>query len=179
MNIILCGKKSDTAFSDALLPALALYGGARYFSGEKLALYGLEPARFFVYDGETIPKIELDSGILLFKNSFDSGGQVHVPPHFFCILESKNVHAAELLRGTEVSAVTCGTSQKDTISVAGIQEGSAVLSLQRNLVTLEGKVLEPHDFTVSLRSEIGPHRVLAVCAVLLLAGVDSSKGYTI
>lgn len=178
-TIMLCGKKSDASFAEALLPALALYGGVQYYNGERLALFGMEPVRFLVYDCEKIPKVELEKGILLFKNSFDSDGQAHIPSKFICVLEPKNTHAAEMLQGSDVAAVTCGTSQKDTISIAGLQEGSAVLSVQRSLITLEDKVLEPHDFAVSLQSEIGPHRILAVCAVLLLTGIDSSKGYTI
>lgn len=178
-DIIICGKKTDTSFADALLPALALYGGVRYYNGERLASFGVEPVRFLVIDCEKLPAAEMEKGILLFKNSFDSAGQAHIPPKFLCVLEPQNIHAAAMLQGVDMAAVTCGTNQRDTISIAGLQDGSAVISLQRSLMTLDERILEPHDFTVSLQSEIGPHRILVACAVLLLAGVDSSPGYTI
>ena len=179
ISIILCGKMSDTSISEALLPVLARYGGVQYYSSQNLVQYGGDNVQFLVYDCEKIPNVELKKGILLFKNSFDSTGQIHVPGGFFCVLEAQNVHAASLLRGSDVFAVTCGTSPKDTISIAALEEESAALSLQRNLITLEEKTLEPHDFTIQLSAPLGPHRILAVSAILLISGIDSSQGYVI
>ncbi len=178
-NIILCGKASDTSISDALLPALARYGKVRYYSPQRLACFGGETPEFSIFDCEKIPYIELENGILLFKNSFDSSDQICVPGGFSCVLEAKNLHAAAMLQGTDAAAITCGTSPKDTISIAGLDETNAALSLQRSIITVEGSILEPHDFTVTLSSELGPHRILAVCAVLLISGIDSSGGYII
>lgn len=178
-NIILCGKTTDTSISDALLPALTRYGNLQYYSPQRLMRYNEEAIRFIIYDCEKIPDIELEQGILLFKNSFDSHDQIRVPSGFSCVLESKNMHAAAMLQGTDAAAITCGTSPKDTISIAGLDESNAALSLQRSIITVEGSVLEPHDFTVKLVSELGPHRILAVCAILLISGIDSSDGYII
>ncbi len=46
-------------------------------------------------------------------------------------------------------------------------------------MTVDGNVLEPHDFTVRLMSKLSPNRILAVCAVLLICGIDSENGYDI
>ncbi len=178
-NIILCGKTTDTSISDALLPALYAHGNVQYYSPQRLTRHNDETIKFLVYDCEKIPDIELDKGILLFKNSFDSRGQACVPSGFSCVPETKNLHAAAMLQGTDAAAITCGTSPKDTISIAGLDESNAALSLQRSIITVDGTVLEPHDFTVKLVSKLGPHRILAVCAVLLIAGIDSFQGYVI
>ncbi len=178
-NIILCGKATDTSISDALLPAMARYGTVQYYTPQRLSRYGGEAVEFQIYDCEDVPNIELESGILLFKNSFHSTEQIHIPSGFSCVLEAKNLHAAAMLQGMGAAAITCGTSPKDTISIAALDEASAALSLQRSIITVGGAILEPHDFTVKLLSELGPHRILAVCAVLLISGIDSSAGYTI
>ncbi len=73
--------------------------------------------------------------------------------------------------------MTCGTSVKDTLSVASLDYTNAVISLQRGLVTLSGELLEPHDIKVLLQSPIGVFPLLACCAVLLLAGEPSADGY--
>ena len=121
----------------------------------------------------------METGILLFKNSFNSSEQIHIPAGFSCVLEAKNKNAAAILQGSDAAAITCGTSPKDTISIAGLDETNAALSLQRSIVTVSGAILEPHDFTVQLISELGPHRILAVCAALLISGINSADGYTI
>lgn len=177
--IVLCGKTSDTSISDALIPALARYGSGIYCGSQRLAKFGEGNPEFYVSDFEKPPKIEVENGILLFKNSFESQEPVQVPDSFSCILESQNLHAASALQGNDAAAITCGTSSKDTISIAALDESSAALSVQRSIITVGGAILEPHDFTVTFSTNLGPHRILAVCAVLLLSGTDSSEGYKI
>jgi hypothetical protein len=178
-NIILCGKATDTSISCALLPALCKYGGVQYYSQDRLALLGDDKIEFLLYDCEKLPRIEVNNGIIIFKNSFHASEQIKIPTGFLCILEMKNVHAAELLNGSGTAAITCGTNPKDTLSIAGLDETSAALSLQRSVMTVDGGILEPHDFTVRLKSQLSPSRILAVCAVLLISGIDSAQGYDI
>lgn len=178
IEIVLCGDPADTSVSSAMVPALARCGGVRFQSSERI--YGMgETPDFLIFDCAQMPKIELKSGILVFKNSFHSRGPAELPPGFLCVLESKNTRAAKFLEGTNAAVVTCGTGARDTLSVAGLDGAAAALSLQRNLEPLGGGVLEPHDFTVKLLAERSPHQILAVCAVLLIAGVDSSNGYVV
>jgi hypothetical protein len=178
-NIILCGKEKDASIASALLPVLSRYGGVQYISVQRVARLGGDQMEFLVYDCEKLPQIELDKGILLFKNSFRASEQINIPNGFLCILEMKNIHAAALLNSTSASAITCGMNPKDTLSIAGLDETSAALSLQRSIITVAGGVLEPHDFTVRLNSALSPSRILAVCAILLISGIDSVQGYEI
>lgn len=177
-NVLLCGNPNDTSVSRALLSALTRYGGVRYSGPGRLFECGCAP-EYFLYESEKLPEIGLTSGIILFQNSIPPQEPVFIPPGFLCVLETKNVRAAALLKDTGCTAVTCGTSPKDTLSIAALEEGSAVLSLQRTLETLNGKMLEPHDFTVKCSEARSPHQLLTVCAALLIAGADSSGGYTV
>ncbi len=177
--IILCGKTSDTSLSKALIPVLERNGGGVYCSARNLVRFGAGAPEFFVFDCEKLPQMELKNGILLFKNSFEQQEPVCVPPGFSCILESKNQHAASALQGSDAAAITCGTGAKDTLSIAALDENTAALSLQRSIFTVDGAILEPHDFTVALSADLGPYRILAVCAVLLISGINSADGYNI
>lgn len=178
-NIILCGKEKDASIAGALLPALSRYGGVQYCSGNRISFLGGDKIKFLVYDCEKLPQIELKRGIILFKNSFRASEQIDIPEGFLCVLEMKNVHAAALLSSTGTPAITCGTNSKDTLSIAGLDETSAALSLQRSMRTVDGALLEPHDFTVEFTATLSPSRILAVCAVLLISGIDSVQGYEI
>lgn len=177
-NIILCGNLSDNSISCALIPALARYGGVRYSSPKQIYERGVS-AEFFLYDCENIPEIKLKSGIVLFKNSINMQTHVSIPANFLCVIETKNVRAAAMLQSTKAAAITCGTGSKDTLSIAGLENVGATLSLQRNLKTLNGNVLEPHDFNVKFSEKRSPHQLLSTCAVLLASGSDSNKGFVI
>ncbi|MFU0833826.1 MAG: PNP-UDP-1 domain-containing protein [Oscillospiraceae bacterium] len=178
VNIILCGDVKDTSVSQALISALSTYGGVIYSGPERIFQCGTTP-QYLLYEYQTLPQIGLEKGVVLFKNSMLPQKPVSFPSNFLYVLETKNVRAAALLKDSGVTVVTCGTSSKETLSIAGLEEDTAVLSLQRTLKTLEGKMVEPHDFTVKFSGSRSPHQLLSVCAVLLIAGEDSLKGYQI
>lgn len=178
IDILLCGNPLDLSISEALIPALSLYGGLCFSSMERVLECGVS-TRYFLYENERVPKINMPRGILLFKNSIHQKGPVHIPDGFLCVLESQNRKAAELLQGTHATVITCGTGSKDTLSIAGLESSCASVSLQRNLVTLSGNVLEPHDFNVKLSKPRSPYQILFVSAVLLISDINSEQGYII
>ena len=106
-------------------------------------------------------------------------GNGAIPDGFLCAFEPQNQRAAALLRAAGAAAVTCGMCAKETLSISSLDYGAAALSLQRSITTVSGDVVEPRDITVELHSAVSPRQMLAVCMVLLMAGVDSSYGYVI
>lgn len=178
INILLCGNPLDLSISDALIPALSLYGGLCYANGDRVLECGVS-TQYFLYENEKVPQIDIPRGILLFKNSIHQKAPVRVPDGFLCVLETKNTKAAEMLQGTDATVITCGTGPKDTLSIAGLESSCAAISLQRNLATLSGNILEPHDFNVKLSQPRSPYQILFVSAVLLISDIDSENGYII
>lgn len=178
-TIVLCGKQGDNAVAQTLLPALGRYGSVCYMSETKIAgQSNVGKHKFCVLDCPQLPQIELPQVILLFKNSFSlSGRTAQLPEGIPAVFGSHNARAAEQLKGSKVAAIVCGTSAKDTLSVASLTESSASASLQRSLHTLAGDVIEPRDIPVELSGQTGPYSFLATCAVLLLAGVEPEPGY--
>lgn len=178
-TIVLCGKQSDTALSQVLLKALCRHGRVQYFNGTHLkSIPGEAPGVFCIYDCERLPVINTPNTILVFKNSFTpSAGKRELPYGISAVFSSRCEKAAEQLLGEPVIPVACGTSSKDTLSVASLTDGSACVSLLRSLCTLTDEILEPKDITVVLQNEIGTYSLLAACAVCLLCGIDSENGY--
>ena len=178
-DIILCGDPGEKSVTQALLSSLARYGGVRFFSSEQVSESGAS-AEFLLCEFPSVPKIGLSRGILLLKNGLRPQKEpVSLPNGLFCVLESQNRQAAEQLQGSGAVVVSCGTGVKETLSVAGLESTGATISLQRNLVTLGGNVLEPHDFNVTFSVPRSPYQALFVSAALLLAGVDSQSGYVV
>lgn len=176
--VILCGDSSDSSIANALIPALARCGGVCY-SGQGRVLAEGGGARFFLVESDSVPKIGMQQGILLFKKNISRTDPAAVPPGFFCVLGSSNTGAMQLLRGSGAAVVSCGTGPKDTLSLAGRESSCAAVSLQRNLVTLGGELLEPRDFRVELTAPRSTEQILLVGAVLLLSGDDPENGYVV
>jgi hypothetical protein len=66
--------------------------------------------------------------------------------------------------------ISCGRSSKDTLTLSSITSDSAVVSLQRPVVTQSGAVVEQADYPISIEGSYSedPFRLLAVTAVLIL-----------
>ena len=177
-NIILLGDLNDGSISNALVPALERYGGVKYVSQACIYENTASPG-FFLCDCERMPELKFESGIIIFKNSVTEQNNIYIPDNFINIMETKNERAAAMLQSINATALTCGCGPKDTLSIAGLENSSAALSLQRNLRTLSGDIIEPRDFNVKFSVKRSPHQILSVCAALLASGVDSSQGYSI
>lgn len=176
VTVVLCGK-GERELSGAVRRALAAYGATQCYDGAVLqgVSCGEAPA-FLLYESVQVPEIISGNGILIFKDSFQSGSAAKTGA-FLPILGAQNRAAAAALKNTGQVAITCGASPRDTISIASLGEESAVVSLQRNVQTLSGQLLEPHDFTVKLKRRTGMFALLAACSALLLADLPSGNGY--
>lgn len=177
-TILLCGERKEKSIGLALISALSNYGEVKYFNGEKIEFYPGKPELcFLLYEWKNVPEICVEKGILLFKNSFQFREHKKIPAEFMTVFESHNMGAIEFLKGTGATAVACGTSSRDTLSIASIDYQSATVSLQRTIKNLKGEVVEPHDISIKLRSAMSPYPLLACCSALLLSGIPSEKGY--
>ncbi len=178
-TILLLGNANDHALRNTLLPALERYGGALYAGERQIFRMTSEQPAYFVYDCERLPELQIDRGVLLFKGSCMAKERLRVPEGVRCVADSGNRSAMRLLQEAGAPAITCGTSARDTLSAASLEYGRAVLSLQRSIVTLGGKLLEPHDFGVGVAGGSLSREILPVSLVLLLSGIDSGEGYVV
>ena len=84
-----------------------------------------------------------------------------------------------MLRDTGCTVVTCGTADDDTLSVSSVGEHKAALSLQRRLITLSGRKIEPCEIPIKSKNTSNLRVFEAVTALLLLSDVPPEKGYEI
>ena len=71
-------------------------------------------------------------------------------------------------------AVSCGFSDRDTLTISGLRDGRAALSLQRELVNLRGVVVEPGEFVVRT-TPWDAQLLLTAAAALLALGVPPEE----
>ena len=84
-----------------------------------------------------------------------------------------------MLRDTGCTVVTCGTADDDTLSVSSVGEHKAAVSLQRRLITLSGRKIEPCEIPIKSKNISTLRGFEAVTALLRLSDVPPEKGYEI
>lgn len=72
---------------------------------------------------------------------------------------------------TSEYAISYGMSPRETITVSSLSQEGAVISLQRELVTLAGEVLEQQELPKIPLMNASPEHVMTIAGALLLAGV--------
>ncbi len=81
--------------------------------------------------------------------------------------------AGPLARGLRCAcAVSYGTSPKDTLTFSSLEGDQICVALQRELVTLDGGVVEQQEFVLPFPPESDPMAYLAAAGVLLLLGQE-------
>jgi len=71
--------------------------------------------------------------------------------------------------------VSFGLSSKDSITVSSLTPDSALLALQRELVTLSGQVIEQQEIPISIPPSTSASGVMAFYGALLLLGVPPKR----
>lgn len=69
-----------------------------------------------------------------------------------------------------MSAVSYGTSPKDTLTFSSLEGDQICLALQRELVASQGRVVEQQEFVLPFPAGEAPLPFLAAAGVLLLLG---------
>lgn len=67
--------------------------------------------------------------------------------------------------------VSYGRSEKNHITLSSIDTDRVVLSVQHELPTLNGGILEPQDIPIQKNKYVSPEDAMASAAALLLAGI--------
>lgn len=174
--VLLCSNGKNANLHESITTALTCYGGVQSYSPE--SIYTTKENPLFCFSSSiAIPHTQNIKGVIVFDDAFKACGKKQVINSLIPIIHSQNKKAIAQLKDTNCVAITCGTSAKDTLSLASINDKNASISLQRELTDVYGNAIEPMDITVTLQKERGVYPTLAACAALLLCGIDPSDGY--
>ncbi len=73
------------------------------------------------------------------------------------------------------SAVSYGMSGRSSVTLSSIKEKECVLTLQRDVYTVSGKMIERQDIPLPRRGKISAENIMAAAASLLIMGVSPEK----
>lgn len=165
--IVVYGDGNDHEVAETLLDALQEYGGAVHVQNGKIKARQ-KSSEHLVYETDTLPALDLPHGIVVFKSRCAHEGAAHLPDTVTAVIDPDNTDALAIVRDAQVGTLTCGMSQKDTLTYSSFLTGGAMVSLQRRITTLDGKTIEPCELKVSFDRDRGKYPLLAAVAVIFL-----------
>lgn len=168
------GSESGTETVNMLFSAIrAVHSSAFHISSDTISLIP-EKAKnpdFLVLDNPNLVNIHIPGGIVLFRKHTQQRQHIDIPSAYFAVVDSENREAAKMLHNDKIETVTCGLSQKDTVTFSSLDSDRAVVSLQRRLKALDGTEIEPVEVPVTFKPSHSEYSILASIAVLLLSCV--------
>lgn len=87
------------------------------------------------------------------------------------IFNATNFIHLEMIRGISVRTISCGTSERDTITFSSTVSEQPVLSLQRTIQTTENEEIEPFELPIQTDSTWARYPLQCVFALLVLLGI--------
>lgn len=175
VTILLFGSGKDEEMTSALLSAIKSCGkSALYVSGDSVTVIPEFSTQvdYTIVDNPGIVNVGIHKGIIIFKRNSEVVCPAEIPDSCIAVLEPDNGEAVAKLFERHIQTVTCGLSQKDTVTFSSLDTDGAVISLQRSIVDCFSKTAEPFEAPVSFLNTHTPYPVLASFAALLLSGAD-------
>lgn len=176
-NIIICGDSRDKKLTDTIISVCKKVGGVFVSDGECIYTTSKNPL-FCITCTDRIRMIDAD-GIIIFGDGYTEPDEKCTIKRAVCITDSSNKAAVRSLNSTESCVIGCSMSERDTLSISCITDEYRLVSLQRNIHTLDGDIIEPCEIKLFSDRDLSPFTVLAVCAVLLLTGQPYDDGFYI
>ncbi len=173
-TVFMYGTEESSETINILFSAIrSVHSSALHISRETVSLIPLKTKNpeFLVIDNPSIENIHTHGGIVLFGKHAPIRHHIDIPSAYFAVVDSENKNAANMLRVDGIQTVTCGLSQKDTVTFSSLDNDRAVVSLQRGLKALDGSDIDPVEVPVAFSPSHSEYPVLAAVAVLLLACV--------
>ena len=179
--IIIYGDEGEKYLGKIIFKALSNIGNVSYSNKNEISCYNKKFAKhsFCIYDTCFLKNLTCSKGIFIFKNSFSNLNYNIFNQNFIPIFNSQNLQAAKILSTINKTAITCGTSDKNTLCIASVDKNKATISLQRYIKNFYGQTIEPLDFTINLTKEISIPLLLITCSVLILVDEKLPNEYII
>ncbi|NCC87476.1 MAG: hypothetical protein EOM05_06360 [Clostridia bacterium] len=168
-KIVIYGECNKNLIGLKLCRTLSHYGGVLYFCGGDISEVSVGTPCFIVYETECINSLQVEDAVIIFNNSKNENcPKITSSCNISCIVNSQDSQALSNLLPISLPAIVYGMSAKDSITISSINENSAVISVQRELVLQSGKILEPCEFKVLNIESLDKDDILTICSVLIL-----------
>jgi len=113
--------------------------------------------------------VSINNGIIIITDKSKCFNKLKLNNDIIGICSDENSEALSFFKKNGLPIITCGTGNKNTVTVSSIKEKSLMLSLQRSIRDLKGRIIEPLEIRVECNGE-DCFSVMAATAVSLICG---------
>ncbi len=162
--VILYGKNGNR-IADEICGLLKEYGIIRV--GDRRIKFAANSPKFLIIESKCTKEIDIPQGIIVIAGEIEADTELRIKGDFRGVVFSSDKEALKLLKNTEVSVISCGMAEEDTLSLSSIKENAAVISINRKIKTLNGAFIDPQEHKVILKKPITDYSLLVAYAILL------------
>lgn len=115
-------------------------------------------------------KANYKSGIAVFCSTPPDIIDQKLPLGTVAVCEPSDKTALQILAKNRIPAITAGMSGLDTVTLSSVSDTCATVCILRPITDLNGKTIDPCEFTVKLNRALPCRTISIYCAVMLLIG---------
>ena len=167
-TVILMGDDWRQSIRQHILRQLRPYFHVVAVGGGKAIETG-QGKRLLFIDADGLQNIDLEGAAVVLGPKAKLLKTSRIASGCYIVADSANAKQLAWLSGKNLKTISCGLSQKDTLTVSSRKEESCAVSLQRTLKICR-KELEPMELLVSCEGEKDAYPILAAAACTLLTG---------
>lgn len=164
MVILFAERKSKT--EKEIIEILTLFG-ASYISDKTIC--SLEGDFTVVSEYKNID-LKLNRGIVVICDTTDRFQNQILPSGIIGICEDINTKALALFFKNHTPVISCGMNGKNTVTLSSLDNNLPLVSLQRRICDLNGRIIDPAEFKIALKNSYSPFSITASLAILILEG---------
>ena len=163
----------NTSLSDFAAYSLKKTYFVRYYDGFALTEQG-SGYMLDILRTDSLGFMDCNSSIIILG---ENANPLSLPQCSYVIADSSRNEHITLLQKSGLAAVTCGTARTDTISFSSISEEKIIVSLNRSVTALSGKIVQPFEIPMDFFPAKDIYHILCVAALgILLDDFDSDMG---
>lgn len=169
VNIILYGDLNDKKISKLLINSLEGKYNITHKTPDKINSYLVKNStnEILIIETNNIKFVESSNTIVIFKNTINNEIDLEIRNKVRIIVYSQNFKAIAYLSNAKLqNIITFGYKSTDTLTASSLKDQEKMISLQRQIKAINGKTIEPFEFSIKEKVEL--LTVLPVYGVLLL-----------
>jgi hypothetical protein len=149
------GSGTDRAFEELALSQLTKSYRVTYLKNKSIVQAG-SGYEIVIAESTELKSLFVPECIVIMKSA-GTIPHIPLPEKSLIIVNSENTEQLAALKYANVSVLTCGASEKDTLCYSSLTSDSIVISLNREIIAFSGRRIQPLE--IPLKLDIMPRDV--------------------
>ena len=167
--VILVAQKKDRLFWNTLSEIVDRNFSVLHACERRLRL-DRGDAELILTDRESFDTVQAGDAVIVFKEKMELDLDALAARRTIAVVDASNRELLAWVAAMDIPAITCGMSEKDTVTLSSMRADSAVVGFQRVFTRFGGAACEPQEFPVPLHAQTDGFALMAGAAICALCG---------